>query len=81
MRPIPATELEFPKPCCVLRSVIRITDTDYCHLHYNNVVGLVLRTKTSTHSRREGGGRGGAETPEYTKDQMQRNNQSQPQLP
>lgn len=75
-----ATEGDFPKPCCVLRSAVRLTRRDYCHLHHNHVVGLVLRTKTSTHSREKGGGRRGEGAREHTKEPMQTNNQSPPHL-
>lgn len=70
----------FSKPCCVLRSAVRLTRRDYCHLHHNHVVGLVLRTKTSTHSREKGGGRRGEGAREHTKEPMQTNNQSPPHL-
>lgn len=73
-----ATEGDFPKPCCVLRSAVRLTCRDYCHLHHNHVVGLVLRTKTSTHSREKGGGRRGEGAREHTKEPMQTNKQSPP---
>lgn len=74
MRSISATELEFPRPCCVLRSAVRVTCRDYCHLHCNHVVGLVLRTKTSILSREKGGWKGGEGTCEHTKEPMQSSN-------
>lgn len=73
-RSISATELEFPRPRCVLTSAVRVTRGDYCHLHCNHVVGLVLRTKTSTLSREKGGGKGGEGAREHTKEPMQSSN-------
>lgn len=73
-RSISATELEFPRPRCVLTSAVRVTRGDYCHLHCNHVVGLVLRTKTSTLSREKGGGKGGEGAREHTKEAMQSSN-------
>lgn len=73
-RSISATELEFPRPRCVLTSAVRVTRGDYCHLHCNHVVGLVLRTKTSTLSREKGGGKGGEGAREHTKEPTQSSN-------